>query len=147
MINFSILFCILELAVLFIFDFSITTSGFIHLSEQNFSSFATPLASYFHCPIFPIADQYHVRLHTVATYILSELATKRKCEGTGLAKQQHLSPHHHHQKAFYQFLSCFFVSQKRKHNDKDHNIYVLTKNSFPLLEFISLKNLEKEKKS
>lgn len=112
MINFSILFCILEFTVSFIFDFSITTLSFIHLSEQNFSSFPTPLASYFHCPIFPIADQYHVRLHTVATYILSELATKRTCEGTGLAKQQHLSPPHHHQKAFYQFLSCFLYRRR-----------------------------------
>ena len=72
----------------------------------------------------------------------------RECMGT-LVKQLHLPPHHHHQKAFCQFLSCFFffVLWKSKDNDRDHNIYLHTQNLFPLPEFISLQNLKKERKN
>ena len=41
---------------------------------------------------------------------------------------------------------CVCVSWKSKDNERDHNIYVLTYNLFPLPEFISLQNLKKGKK-
>lgn len=89
MINFSILVCILELTILFIFYFSITNSVVPQLQTLSVCQNRISLPLLLHQLLvvislfFPVADQYHVRLHTLATYLLSEPGTKRMCEGTG----------------------------------------------------------------
>lgn len=66
--------------MIFIFYFSITNPivplGFICLSGQNFSSFSYSISFLFALPLFPAADQYHVRLHTLATSLSQDLPLK-----------------------------------------------------------------------